>query len=288
LKRSEEMKKTGPVEIVKPRDLGEAISLVREGGMPLAGGTDVFVRIRKGFWNPPFLVYIGELPELRALEIRDDGVEIGAAVTHAELLRSEVSRRIPIFKLVLEKLGAPAIREMGTIGGNVANASPAGDTLIPLYLLGARVNLVGPDGERSLPIEEFILGPGKTALEEGELIKSLWVPFPEGDPRAYFHKVGRRRALYIAVLSLGALLWLEGDVIREARLALGAVAPTVVRPRAVEERLPGRRLVREELEPLCGDLSAATRPITDVRGPDWYRRETAGRLLLGLLRLRED
>ena len=280
------MKKTGPVEIVKPKNLAEAVEYVREGGMPLAGGTDVFVRIRKGFWDPPFLVYIGELPELRGVEIRDDGAEVGAAVTHAELLRLELSRRLPIFKLVLKKLGAPAIREMGTIGGNVANASPAGDILIPLYLLEAQVNLVGPDGERSLPVEEFVLGPGKTALERGELIKSFWIPFPEGKPRAYFHKVGRRRALYIAVLSLGALLWLEGDVIREARLALGAVAPTVVRPRGVEEKLRGRRLSREDLEPLCAELSAATSPITDVRGPDWYRREAAGRLLLGLLRLR--
>ncbi len=279
------MKRTGPVEIVKPRDLREAISLVREGGMPLAGGTDVFVRIRKGFWDPPFLVYIGELPELRGVEIRDDGAEVGAAVTHAELLRSELSQRLPILKLVLEKLGAPAIREMGTIGGNVANASPAGDTLIPLYLLEAQVNLVGPDGERSLPVEEFVLGPGKTALERGELIKSFWIPFPEGKPKAYFHKVGRRRSLYIAVLSLGALLWLEGDVIREARLALGAVAPTVVRPRKVEEELRGRRLSRGDLEPLCAELSAATSPITDIRGPDWYRRKAAGRLLLGLLEL---
>jgi xanthine dehydrogenase FAD-binding subunit len=176
---------------------------------------------------------------------------------------------------------------MGTIGGNVANASPAGDSLIPLYLLEAQVNLVGPDGERSIPIEEFILGPGKTALQKGELIVSFWIPFPEGNPRAYFHKVGRRRALYIAVLSLGALVWLEGEVIREARLALGAVAPTVVRPRKVEGKLRGRRLSREDLEPLCAELSAATRPITDVRGPDWYRREAAGKLLLGLLRLRE-
>ncbi len=279
------MKRTGPIEIVKPRDLREAISLVRDGGMPLAGGTDVFVRVRKGLWNPPFLVYVGELPELRRIEVREDGAEVGAAVTHAELLRSELSQYLPIFRLVLEKLGAPAIREMGTIGGNVANASPAGDTLIPLYLLEARVNLVGPDGERALPIEEFVLGPGKTALGEGELIVSFWIPFPGGTPRAYFHKVGRRRALYIAVLSLGALLWLEGGVIRDARLALGAVAPTVVRPRKVEEELRGRKLSREDLEPLCAELSAATRPITDVRGPDWYRREAAGRLLLGLLEL---
>ena len=281
------MKKTGPVEIVKPKDLQEAIALVREGGMPLAGGTDVFVRIRKGFWDPPFLVYIGELPELRGIEFREDGAEVGAAVTHAELLRSKLPQKLPIFRLVLEKLGAPAIREMGTIGGNVANASPAGDTLIPLYLLEAQVNTVGPEGERSLPIEEFILGPGKIDLKPGEIIKSFWIPFPEGDPKAYFHKVGRRRALYIAVLSLGALVWLDGEVIRDARLALGAVAPTVIRARELEKELRGRRLVREDLEPLCDKLSATTRPITDVRGPDWYRRGTAGRLLLGLLRLRE-
>jgi len=274
------MKKTGPVEIVKPEDIREAVSLAGEGGMPLAGGTDAFVRIRSGVWNPPFLIYLGELPELKGIDLRQDGAEVGAAVTHAELLRSPLAERLPILRLALSTIGAPAIREMGTIGGNVANASPAGDGLIPLYLLGARVNLVGPDGERSLPIEEFVLGPGKTALRQGEIIRSFWLPFPEGDPTAYFRKVGRRRALVIAVASLGALFWLRDGTVEKARLALGSVAPTVFRPREVEQALVGKPLDPEALRPLAEELSHAVSPISDIRATADYRRRVAGNLLL--------
>ena len=274
------MRKSGPVEIVRPKDLREASSLVREGGMPLAGGTDVFVRVRKGLWDPPFLVYIGELPQLRGIEPREGGVEVGAAVTHAELLRSPLAAQLPVLRLALSTIGAPAIREMGTIGGNVANASPAGDSLIPLYLLEARVNLVGPEGERSLPMEDFILGPGKTALRPGEIIRSLWIPFPEGKPLPYFRKVGRRRALVIAVASLGALFWLRDGVVEKARLALGSVAPTVLRPREVEKALIGKPLDPELLRPIADELSRLVNPISDIRATAAYRRRVAGNLLL--------
>ena len=276
------MRKTGPVEIVKPRDIAEAVRLVKEGGRPLAGGTDLFVRIRKGIENPPFLVYLGELPELQGIRLREEGAEVGAAVTHAELLRSPLSARVPILRLAISALGAPAIREMGTLAGNLANASPAGDGLVPLYLLEATVRLAGPDGEREIPVEEFVLGPGKTALRPGEIIRSLWIPFPEGKPLPYFRKVGRRRALVIAVASLGALIWLEGDVIGKARLALGSVAPTVLRPREVERTLVGLPFEPEALRPAAELLSRATRPISDLRASADYRRKVAGNLLLDM------
>lgn len=276
------MRKTGPVEIVKPRDIAEAVRLVKEGGRPLAGGTDLFVRIRKGIENPPFLVYLGELPELQGIRLREEGAEVGAGVTHAELLRSPLSARVPILRLAISALGAPAIREMGTLAGNLANASPAGDGLVPLYLLEATVRLAGPDGEREIPVEEFVLGPGKTALRPGEIIRSLWIPFPEGKPLPYFRKVGRRRALVIAVASLGALIWLEGDVIGKARLALGSVAPTVLRPREVERTLVGLPLEPEALRPAAELLSRATRPISDLRASADYRRKVAGNLLLDM------
>ncbi len=270
------------LRIVKPRDLAEAVELLSQGGKPLAGGTDLFVRLRKGGESPKFLVYIGELPELRVLEEREEGIVIGAALTHAELLSSPLTARFPILRTSLSSIGSPAIRAMGTIGGNVVNASPAGDSLVPLYLLEARVQLYGPDGERELPIEEFILGPGKTALRPGELLRSIFLPFPAGSPFSYFRKVGRRRALVIAVVSLGALLWTEDGRVREARLALGSVAPTVLRPRAVEEALVGRPVNPKAWEDLVPLLSSATRPITDLRASAEYRREVAGNLLLDL------
>lgn len=267
---------------MRPRDLSEAVRLVAEGGRPLAGGTDLFVRLRREVEDPPFLVYLGELPELQGIELREDGAVVGAAVTHAKLLRSEVAERLPILRLALSTIGAPAIREMGTLAGNVANASPAGDGLIPLYLLEARVLLAGPQGERELPVEEFVLGPGKTALKEGEIIRSLFLPFPEGEPRSYFRKVGRRRALLIAVASLGGLVWLQDGVVEQARLALGSVAPTVLRPREVEQELVGKPLDPQVLAPLAEKLSQLVQPITDLRASASYRREVAGKLLLDL------
>ena len=270
------------MKIVRPRDLPAAVRLVAEGGRPLAGGTDLFVRLRKGLADYEFLVYLGELPELQEITIGEEGAEVGAAVTHAQLLRSELAERLPILRLALSTIGAPAIREMGTLAGNLANASPAGDGLIPLYLLEARVRLVGPDGARELPVEEFVLGPGKTALGEGEIIRSLFIPFPQGGPESYFRKVGRRRALVIAVASLGALVWLEDGVISRAKLALGSVAPTVLRPREVEESLVGKPLTPEALTPLAERLSQVVTPISDLRASADYRRKVAGNLLLDM------
>jgi len=274
--------RTAAVEIVKPRDLSEAVGLAAEGGKPLAGGTDVFVRLGKATEVPPFLIYLGELAELRAVQMAPAGVEVGAAVTHTEILSSSAVARLPILGLALRSIGSPAIRGMGTLGGNLANASPAGDGLVPLYLLETQVNLVGPAGERELRVEEFVLGPGKTALQRGELIRSIFIPFPRDRSHAYFRKVGRRQALIIAVASLGALLWVEDGAIHEARLALGSVAPTVIRPREVEKALVGRPLQPEALMDLVEPLSVTTRPISDLRASADYRRRVAGGLLLDL------
>ncbi|MBC7170273.1 xanthine dehydrogenase family protein subunit M [Candidatus Bipolaricaulota bacterium] len=268
--------------MVRPRDLAEAVRLTTEGGQPLAGGTDLFVRLQKGVARPGFLVYVGELPELRLVRGTEEEVEIGAAVTHAAILAHPATARVPVLRLALQTIGSPALRHMGTLGGNLANASPAGDGLVPLYLLDARVNLAGPGGERSLPVAEFVRGPGKTALRPGELIRSITVPLPKDGAQAYFRKVGRRRALLIAVASLGALVWLEEGVIAEARLALGSVAPTVIRPREVERALVGRPLTVEALAELRDALSSAVQPISDLRASADYRRRVAGNLLLDL------
>lgn len=270
------------LDIVRPRDLAEAVRLTTEGGQPLAGGTDLFVRLQKGVARPGFLVYVGELPELRLVRGTEEEVEIGAAVTHAAILAHPATARVPVLRLALQTIGSPALRHMGTLGGNLANASPAGDGLVPLYLLDARVNLAGPGGERSLPVAEFVRGPGKTALRPGELIRSITVPLPKDGAQAYFRKVGRRRALLIAVASLGALVWLEEGVIAEARLALGSVAPTVIRPREVERALVGRPLTVEALAELRDALSSAVQPISDLRASADYRRRVAGNLLLDL------
>ncbi|MGB9758110.1 MAG: FAD binding domain-containing protein [Candidatus Bipolaricaulaceae bacterium] len=276
------MARLRPIPTVKPKDLAEALRYLAAGGRPMAGGTDLLVSIRKGTEKPELLVYVGELPELRFLREEEEGLEVGAALTHAELLSHPATERLPILREVLRTIGSPAIRAMGTLGGNLVTASPAGDGLLALYLLEARVRLVDDAGERELPIQEFVVGPRRTALKPGELVRSLFLPYPEGNPRSFFRKVGRRRALVIAVASLGALVWVEDRRVKRARLALGSVAPTILRPREVEEALVGRPIAPEAWEDLVPKLSAATQPISDLRASAEYRRKVAGRLLLAL------
>jgi xanthine dehydrogenase FAD-binding subunit len=271
-----------PLPVVKPKDLSEALRYLREGGKPLAGGTDLLVSVRKGTESPNLLVYVGELPELRVLREEREGLEVGAALTHAELLAHPATERFPILRSVLQTIGSPAIRAMGTLGGNIVTASPAGDSLVALYLLEARVRLVSEEGERELPIWEFIVGPRKTALRQGELVRSVFLPWLSGEPQSFFRKVGRRRALIIAIASLGALVWVRDGRVERARLALGSVAPTVIRPKEVEEALVGRPVSPEAWEDLVPHLSAATHPISDLRASADYRRKVAGRLLLAL------
>jgi xanthine dehydrogenase FAD-binding subunit len=271
-----------PLPVVKPKDLSEALRYLREGGKPLAGGTDLLVAVRKGTESPNLLVYVGELPELRVLREEKEGLEVGAGLTHAELLAHPATERFPILRSVLQTIGSPAIRAMGTLGGNIVTASPAGDSLVALYLLEARVRLVSEEGERELPIWEFIVGPRKTALRQGELVRSVFLPWLSGEPRSFFRKVGRRRALIIAIASLGALVWVRDGRVERARLALGSVAPTVIRPKEVEEALVGRPVSPEAWEDLVPRLSAATHPISDLRASADYRRKVAGRLLLAL------
>ena len=271
-----------PLPVVKPKDLSEALRYLREGGKPLAGGTDLLVAVRKGTESPNLLVYVGELPELRVLREEKEGLEVGAALTHAELLAHPATERFPILRSVLQTIGSPAIRAMGTLGGNIVTASPAGDSLVALYLLEARVRLVSEEGERELPIWEFIVGPRKTVLRQGELVRSVFLPWLSGEPQSFFRKVGRRRALIIAIASLGALVWVRDGRVERARLALGSVAPTVIRPKEVEEALVGRPVSPEAWEDLVPRLSAATYPISDLRASADYRRKVAGRLLLAL------
>jgi xanthine dehydrogenase FAD-binding subunit len=268
--------------MLKPKDLSEALRYLREGGKPLAGGTDLLVAVRKGTESPNLLVYVGELPELRVLREEREGLEVGAALTHAELLAHPTTERFPILRSVLRTIGSPAIRAMGTLGGNIVTASPAGDSLVALYLLEARVRLVSEEGERELPIWEFIVGPRKTALRQGELVRSVFLPWLSGEPQSFFRKVGRRRALIIAIASLGALVWVRDGRVERARLALGSVAPTVIRPKEVEEALVGRPVSPEAWEDVVPCLSAATHPISDLRASADYRRKVAGRLLLAL------
>lgn len=273
--------------VFMPLSLDELWSLVSRypEARVFAGGTDLLVWIRNRRIDPPALISLEKISALQGISETADGLLIGAATAFATLLEDPlVNGMFPILAKALKTLGSPHIRRMGTIGGNIVTASPAGDTLPPLHVLGAEVELRSAVGIRRLPISECILGPGRTALEAGEILTAVFLPRPTEGLVQHFEKVGLRSAMACAVASFAALIDVSSDgAIQSARLAWGSVGPTVVRIPAVEAALVGRSLSLDSLESLIPLVRDEVSPLDDVRASADYRRLVAGNLLLRLL-----
>ena len=209
----------------------------------LAGGTDLLVRIRGGQVRPDLLVDVARVTTLKGIRRTESSIEIGAAIPESDILASSVVRNaLPLLAKAVGALGSVQIRNRGTLGGNLVNASPAADSAVPLLLYDAELVLVGSGRERIVPVEAFLVGPGKAALEPGEFVRTVRVPVPQTGSTTFYHKVGKRRALTIAIASLGAVLRIEDGHVTDARFAAGSVAPTALRLRNVEERVRGSTL----------------------------------------------
>jgi len=266
---------------VRPTGIPELLAALQDDGAAIVcGGTDLLVKMRRGLVSPRSLIDVSRLDELRGIEQVDGEIRIGAAVSENEILRSRlVVERLPLLAHVLKRLAAVEIRSRGSLGGNLVNASPAADSAVPLLLYEARLRLVGPDGERWLPIDEFFVGPGRTALAAGEFIREIGIPAPPEGARFSYRKVGRRRALVISIASLGMLFRLNEGTVDLIRIAAGSVAPTPVRIHDVERILLGSPLDDGRIREAAQAASRAVSPIDDVRATATYRRQVIGDLL---------
>ena len=263
---------------LKPSILAEAVDLcAQEGAEIIAGGTDVMVRLRKRLLKPSLLVDLWGLQGLGAIQLTDSGsIRVGALVTHACAERDPLLyHQARPLALACSQVGSPQVRNMGTIGGNIVNASPAGDTLPALLVLGAELVLHGPEGERRISAESFFTGPGRTRRERGEILTAVQIPSCAGGI-GFFVKAGARKALAISKVSVAGMLWLEplpgGMGVRMARLAMGAVAPVPMRAFSAEEYLGGRELCLQTAAEAAYRAACECRPIDDLRAPAWYRR----------------
>jgi CO/xanthine dehydrogenase FAD-binding subunit len=271
-------------DVLRPRSLDEALQILARDpqARPLAGGTDLVVQMRDGRRRIETLVDIGPLGLAGIREVAG-GIEIGACtVMEAIATDARVRAVCPSLAEAAALVGAWPIQCRATLGGNLANASPAADTIPPLLVAEARVLAVSPSGRREVPLTELFIGPGKTRLAPGELIAAVVVPAPRrggGRTIERFVKVGPRREQIIAVVSLAARVSLEGGVIAEARLALGSVAATPVRATTAERALTGKRPTPELRRRACEALQDDIAPIDDVRAPASYRRMAAAVLL---------
>ena len=265
------------MEFHVPASRQEAVALLaRHGGRAkvLAGGTDLVLDLKAGKAAPEALVWLGRVPELTAIERRGGHLHLGAAVTATMLLDSAAVRESarPLV-LAAENFGAPAVRDMATLGGNVVTASPAGDLSIALLALDATAELVGPQGERRVAVADLFAGPRRSAIRSDELLVGFEIPVGGWPAGGDFVKLGARQALAISVVCAAASITLaDGGTCAEARIALGSVAPTPLRARAAESLLRGQRPEAALLAQAAERAAAETSPISDIRGSAWYRR----------------
>ena len=265
-------------------ELWQALDTHQEASV-YAGGTDLLVQIRSGLRHPTSLICLDRLDELKGISRQENGaIRIGSCTTHTQILADPLAQKdLPLLVRAIEGLGSPPIRNMGTIGGNICTASPAADTLPPLYVLDAEVELRREHGVRRLPVRDFIVGPGITLLQKGEILSAVWIKQPEEYHAHHFEKVGLRNALACSVASLAALLRVSDDgIIEKATLAWGSVAPTVFTCLEAEQILIGAPLSLEKLRQAAAIVRRDVSPITDLRATAEYRRVVSGNLLLRL------
>lgn len=256
------------------RTLENVFDALEAGAVPVAGGTDLYVRLRKS-GDTPHMVGLEDLPRLCGIELEENRLTIGAAVTWQQILDSrEVCDHAPLLAQAALQVGGPAIRHMGTLGGNICTASPAGDGLAALWAMDAQVQIGSREGNRMLPLEKFVMGPGKTTLNPGELLEKVIIPLKEG-LTPFFYKVGKRKALAISVGSLAALWKKEEGVLRDVKLVFGSMGPVPVRVVEAENLLEGAMPDHELIEKAASVCSETVTPIDDVRASACYRRKLA-------------
>ena len=256
----------------------EAVALLgdREDSRPIAGGTDLAVLFADGLRAPALLVDVSGISAMQGIRRTAEGIAIGAVTTVAEIAsRSDLPACL---SQGARAIGSPQIRNLATIGGNICNASPCGDTLAPLVALGAAFVLASRAGARTVPAEEFFVGPKETVLRSGELLVEILISASRLAGCSAFRMIGKRNGQAISQVNTAIWLAVEGGVIREARAAVGSVAPIPLRLRRAEALLSGKAVRSLDVRAVLAAVDAEIAPISDVRASVEYRRLVAASL----------
>jgi CO/xanthine dehydrogenase FAD-binding subunit len=270
-------------DLIAPDSLEAVLDLLAaEPGVwtPIAGGTELMVAFAAGKLNTPKLVSLWGIPDLRAIEAKDESVVIGAAATFLDLRKhSIIVGELPLLAKAASWIGSIANQSRATIGGNLVNGSPAADSSPALLAYDAEIEMISVRGSRRIPYSEFHTGYKQNVLAADELIYAIHLPRRFARHKQYLRKVGTRRAMAIAKVALGATALLEQGVLREIRLGAASLAPFPTRLFATEAALIGRTLARETVQAARRALLAETKPIDDIRSTAVYRRRVAANLL---------
>jgi xanthine dehydrogenase iron-sulfur cluster and FAD-binding subunit A len=260
-----------------PTSIEQALSLLAQhssSARVIAGGTDLLLEIEHHLRAPRVLIDITRIPGLDEIRLQDGVFHLGPLVRHNQAAASSllVERAYPLARACWE-VGAPQIRNRGTVAGNLITASPANDTITPLWALGAFVTLKSLRGERTLALEQFFKGVRKTALAPDEMLVDISFPALSADERGTFIKLGLRKTQAVSLVNIAAVLGFEGNLVRQARITFGSVAPTIVRAPEAESFLIGKPLFEATLHEASQLAVRAARPIDDIRAPADYRAE---------------
>ena len=274
--------------VLSPRSAAEAVRALAKhpGAVPLAGGTDLMVGWNMGLLNGRAVLDLSRVADWKKIKVSKNSVSIGSLVTHSQIQKHPTLRaRFPLLVSACATVGAAQIQNRGTLGGNVANASPAGDTFPPLAVYDAVVHCAGPAGKRAVSIHEIFAGVKKTSLKAGELIEAVELPFPAKPPtRGVFRKVGTRAAQSISKTMFAGLIWIrKNGTVEDARLSFGSLAPTVRRLRLAERFLIERYLDGAAAAGAAALLTDDVSPIDDIRSTRDYRLQVSRNLLVRFL-----
>jgi aerobic carbon-monoxide dehydrogenase medium subunit len=264
-----------------PTTIAKAVSILGRHGeraRPMCGGTDLLIQMRAGMRRPAMVVDVKQIKELREMKFdRRRGLRLGAAVPCAEIYESDVMRaHYPGLTEAAHLIGSVQIQSRASVGGNVCNGSPAADTIPALIALDAKARVAGPKARRLVDLENFVVAPGRTVLEPDEMLVEFLIPAPIPHSADAYLRFIPRNEMDIAVVGVGAALVLKGDMVKAARIALGAVAPTPIFARDASASLVGMKLDQAAVDEAARLAIEASAPIDDMRGTAEFRRHLVG------------
>ncbi len=259
-----------------PRTLTEACDLLWQYGdraKVIAGGTDLVISLRNGLIKPELLIDITHLPELRRIEERNDSVSIGGSVTHSEIVSSLIVQTYGrILSEASSQVGSPQIRNLGTLGGNIVNASPAADTVPPLMVLEAKAKILSKEGEKEIPVSSLFRGPYQSALQPHEILVSISFKKLGQDMKGSLIRLARREGMAISRMSIAVILQKKGDLIEDIRISIGAVTPIPNRMKEAESLLKHQRYDTDLLKMASEKVSSEMILQTGIRASTPYKK----------------
>jgi CO/xanthine dehydrogenase FAD-binding subunit len=275
------LKRLPAVEYLAPQTLEEATTLLgryQPQARILAGGTDLVLKMKRRYETPKYIISLKNIRNLDSIHYsREDGLHLGPLVrVHDIETSSLINDKFPILAQAAATLGSAQVRNLATVVGNLCTALPSADMAPGLIVLGANLKLLGPKGERILPVESFFVSPGVSALEAGELAIEVRIPDPPADTGAVYLKHSIRSAMDLSVVSVAALVSFDKDICRDARICLGTMGPTPLRAKLAEDYLKGKTLDQGLIEEIARIAPRECSPRSSIRASAGYRREIAG------------